>query len=81
MQPRERELRLGLDPANGDDVHVHRPLARILEQRGLPDAGFPAHHQRATARRPGAVEQGADLGALHVTPVEHVRIVTRGPPS
>jgi hypothetical protein len=40
----ERQLRLRLHSARHEHVHVVRALARVLEERALPDSGLTAEH-------------------------------------
>ncbi|MCZ7424197.1 hypothetical protein O7607_00490 [Micromonospora sp. WMMA1949] len=51
VQPSERELRLGLDAGQGlqPEIRGECRLVIVLEQGGLPDAGFSTHHERAAA--------------------------------
>jgi hypothetical protein len=50
MQPREGQLRLGLDTRRGEDPHplVCRHPAYLCQQRRLPDPGLAAHNDRGT---------------------------------
>ena len=51
MDTRERELHLGLHPRSARDVEARGLLGGVLEQCGLPDAGFAAQDvDRALAR-------------------------------
>ena len=50
-EPREGELGLGLDSARLDDRRARRPLARMREQRRLPDTGLAAHDEGAASSR------------------------------
>jgi hypothetical protein len=54
VQGGEGQLGFGLDPAPAQHPHLCGLLDRVLEQRGLFDAGLAADHQRAAARGPGA---------------------------
>ena len=75
VQPGERELRLGLDPARREHVHVGRAIAHVLEQGGLADPGLAAHDERAAAGLPRGAEQCTDEGALRVPSVQHEPIL------
>jgi hypothetical protein len=57
MQPRERELHLGLDARRSCDAAAGRALRYVLQQRRLPDAGFTAQNHRAALARPNARDQ------------------------
>ena len=61
MQARVCQLHLGLDAGGTDNVEVGRGIHEILQQRRLPNSGFPSDHERASCAR-------ADLGD---DPVEH----------
>ena len=76
MQRGEGELGLGLDPAPAQHPHLARLLDRVLEQRGLPDAGLAADHQRAAARGPCRGDQTLDRGTLRLSAEQHLTIVT-----
>jgi hypothetical protein len=57
MQPRERELHLGLDADRVHDPAARRPLRHVPQQRRLAHPRVAAHHQRpalarAHSRRP-----------------------------
>jgi hypothetical protein len=48
MQPRERELHLGLDARRSRDARPRRLLADVLEQRRLADPRLAAQDQHLT---------------------------------
>jgi len=76
VQRRKRELRLGLDTAGAQQVHVGGALSGVLEQRRLPDARVAAQDERAASGGACGLEQAADRVALIIPPVEHELIVT-----
>jgi hypothetical protein len=80
MQPGKRQLRLGLDARDGEQLHVGGALACILQQRRLADARLTAHEERAAGRAPGGVEQRTDPGTLVVAAIEHDAILRSPPP-
>ena len=58
VQPRERELHLGLDADRVEHPAARRPLGHVLQQRRLADARLAAQHERlALARADGAHQQ------------------------
>ena len=57
-QRRERDLRLGLDPAGAQQLHPARSARGVLEQRGLADPRLADERQRR-ARRPAARRSSA----------------------
>ena len=73
MKTCERQLRLRLDAASSEDVHVAGSFARVLEQRRLADPGLAAQDERAARRGTRRLEQRADLSALRIASVEHER--------
>jgi hypothetical protein len=77
LKSSERQMRLRLDAAAGEDTPTIGPFARRLEEGGLSDAGFAGDDQDAAARRSWAVEQLADPGALQISPVDHVLVIVR----
>jgi hypothetical protein len=69
----EGQLRLRLDAAGCEHVHVGRAVARVREQRGLADPGLAAQDEDAAPRRARRVEQRTDGIPLRVATVEHPR--------
>lgn len=72
----ERQLRLGLDAAGGENVHALGPLAGVVEEGRLSDPGLAAQHERAATRGAGSVEQRPDDSLLGGTATQHVAMVT-----
>lgn len=76
MQPRERQLRLGLDPGT---AHRGDPLRRrIIQERRLADPRLPTQHQRPTAARPCLLEKPIDLCLFGFSSMEHLPTVAVG---
>jgi hypothetical protein len=71
VEPRERELRLGLDAADAKQPQAGCLACRIRQQRGLAQPGVAAQDQRATPTVAGAIQQPVDRPPLLVPPVQH----------
>ena len=57
LQPRERELHLGLDACRAGDGAPRRALYQVLEQRALTDPRLAAQHQSTARTRAHARDQ------------------------
>jgi hypothetical protein len=72
VQPRERHFALGLHALGMEEPHVRATGHDVLEQRGLPDAGRTAQHQRGCgALGPRRGQHRVDDPAFRVAPAEH----------
>ncbi len=72
VQPRERELHLGVDPGRPRDPERVRALDGVVEQRRLPDARVAAHHENAAAPVTKAGEEAIDRLTLVPASAQHV---------
>ena len=68
MQPRERQIRLGLHASRGQYRHRRRPLPGVVQQRRLADPGLASDDQRPAGARAGIVQQPVDGRALRISP-------------
>jgi hypothetical protein len=68
MESHEAELHLGFDP--GEPLHAQIDGRRndVVEERGLPDPGFAANHDRAAQAIAHCVDQLPDLRPLRRAP-------------
>jgi hypothetical protein len=71
MKAREGKLRLGLDAASVQYVHVRSLSTGILEQRRLPDSRLSTKDKHIALRCPCRLEERADASALSVASDEH----------
>jgi hypothetical protein len=60
----------GVDAAAAQEAEVAGAGDGVLEQRGLPESGVAAHHERAGAPEPGIVERVLEAGHLGLAPEE-----------
>jgi hypothetical protein len=79
MQPREREVHLRLHPGRAHHPEPRGGAARVLQQRGLTDAGLAAHHQHAATPGPRPREQLLDRRTLGTPPQQHSVVRRRAP--
>jgi hypothetical protein len=64
LNRRERKLHLRLYPEGPGDAKVAPMVDDVLEERGLADACFAMHHQRAAAPGARAVQESIERLAL-----------------
>ena len=67
MQPRERDLHLGLDAAGAHDPAPRRALCDVAQKGRLADAGFPVQDQRAALAAARRVQQPVERVAFAST--------------
>jgi hypothetical protein len=79
VQARERELHLGLDAHRAHRAEPGCRFSGMLQQRGLADAGFAAHHERDAAPGPCLGEQPFDRLAFGAPTQEHRLVLLRTP--
>jgi hypothetical protein len=70
-EPGERKAGLRLDADRGDDAEAAGPLARRLQQRGLPDSGLAGEEQAAAALGPHVTDEPVDGLELPRPPEQH----------
>jgi len=68
----EREVRLGLQRAASEHGHALRTRDRSAQQRGLPDPGLAADHERVAPALPSGVESAPDARLLRLATDQHV---------
>ena len=78
-QPRERLVRLGLQPAHAQHGHVRGALERGEQQGRLADPGLPAQQERCAAALAGGVQRAPDALQLDVTTDQHLPIESATP--
>ena len=71
-QPRERLVRLRLEPAHAQHRHAVGALERREQQGGLADPGLAAQHERGAPARAGGVQRAPDALQLHLTTDQHL---------
>jgi hypothetical protein len=71
MQPRERQLHLGLHAGGARHAALGRLLGEILEQDGLADPGLAPQHQHRALAHAHALQQAVQRGALGAAVVHH----------
>ena len=76
MQPRERELHLGLDARRPGDAAPRRAPHQILQQGALAHAGLAAQHQRAAQTLAHTRHELIQRRAL-AAPTEQLRLMSR----
>lgn len=64
LQRRVVELHLPLDTRSPNDAKILARLDRVLEQRGLADAGVSVHHEDGIVTAPGGIQQPLEHRAL-----------------
>jgi hypothetical protein len=74
-QPRERDLRLGLDPPGPQHQQVAGALVGEPQERTLADAGVAAHKERPAASRTRMGEQDVDAGAGVLSAEQHPKLI------
>src|SRR5262249_8741777 len=75
-QPREGEVRLGLDAGRAKDEKPRCPRDGVLEQGALAHPGLAPDQQRATAGGAGVLEQLLDACTFPIPADEHRATVT-----
>jgi hypothetical protein len=78
MQPRERQLHLGLHPGRSRQPAIGGPLGQIAQQRGLPDPRLAPQHEAPALARAHHPEQLVELRALLLPPPQR-RFAAHGP--
>jgi hypothetical protein len=73
VEPRERKLRLPLDPATPEHAHVGGLSARVIEERGLAHSRLAMEDEGAAPRVTRAIQQRGDSGALGLSADERDR--------
>ena len=68
LDRRVRELHLRLDPERPGDPKPASRLDRVLEQRGLADAGLSTHHKSPAVPAGRGLQQPAERLALTLPP-------------
>ncbi len=79
-QSRERDHRLGLDPAGSQDPHSVGALGRVLEQRGLADPGLADKREHAAVALAGLRKQPIERQLLVFAAKQHQSILTSSHP-
>ena len=80
MQRRVVELHLPLDARSPNDAKVLACLDRVLEQRGLADAGVSVHDEDGAMTVPRGIEQALEHRAFASPAEQPPRLRTDGHP-
>ena len=78
VQTGERQVGLGLHALSGQDQEVRGPVDRIVQQRGLPDAGLSAQQQTSAPAGPHPGQQHVDRAPLRL-PADQPSVVHPSP--
>jgi hypothetical protein len=76
LQRRVVKLHLPLDAGNPNDAEILARLDRVLEQRGLADAGVSVHHKDGAASVPRGIQQPLEHRALALPAQQPPRVRT-----
>ena len=76
LQRRVVKLHLPLDAGSPNDAEILARLDRVLEQRGLADAGVSVHHKDGAASVPRGIQQPLEHRALALPAQQPPRVRT-----